>query len=95
VIAKENQMDSFQPRECIGSTETYATALHMRNSDLALFVSADSYRPASVRLALAHNHGSVSANITEAQARLLAAELIAAADSLAIPVGQVTELEAA
>jgi hypothetical protein len=70
---------TFAPRERF-SSESYSSALHAE--DIALFVCATEYSR-TVRLAMANNTGGCSMVLPAEQARLLAAELIAAADSVA------------
>ena len=83
-------MAQFQPRPPLYAAERYSSAAHF--ADVALFVQADDER---IRVSHAHPNGCSVLHLTAEQARALGAELLAAADSQAIPVGDVTELEAA
>lgn len=70
-------MGSFKPYN-VSEHEPYSTVSHER---LSLYVSASTYNM-QVRVGATHDDGGASFRITPDRARELAAELIAAADSL-------------
>jgi len=85
-------MEVFKP-DTVLTYERYSSRAHFENG-LSVYISSE-VGPRRVRVNAQHLHGGATVYYTPEQARLLAAELIAAADSLAIPVAEVTELEAA